>query len=97
MIDLPMLILLAQLQAPWCFQSVNSDPDCGYNSFQECRAGMGTLLFTCPNTGRRVQGLLSEEADDADENTYHMIECLACGQVHLIGPVTGRVLRPSED
>jgi len=59
---------------------------------------MGTLLFRCPNTGRSVQGWLAEGLSEEDENTYHTIECLACGQVHFVSPATGRVLRlPGED
>jgi hypothetical protein len=56
---------------------------------------MGALLFNCPNTGRSVQ---AEGISEEDENTYHAIECAACGQVHLVSPATRRVLRlPGQD
>jgi hypothetical protein len=58
---------------------------------------IGTFLFKCPNTTHSVQGWLDEGIYE-DENTYHTIECAACGQVHLVSPTTGRVLRrPGED
>jgi hypothetical protein len=57
---------------------------------------MGTLVFICPVTGRAVQGLVPEE-ETTDPDIYHTVDCLACGQVHLVNPITGRVLRPGEE
>ena len=57
---------------------------------------MPTMLFRCPNTGYRVQGWIAEEASDGDDNTYESLTCLACQQMHLVNPKTGRVLGVSE-
>ena len=57
---------------------------------------MRTLVFVCPITGHPVQSSLPEEAFK-DPDTYHRIECTACGRVHLVNPTTGRVLRRGEE
>ena len=57
---------------------------------------MGTLVFVCPITGRPVQGLVPDEETN-DPDAYHTVDCLACGQVHLVSPTTGRVLNPGEE
>jgi hypothetical protein len=49
------------------------------------------FIFRCPNTGRNVQGFLAEEIAK-DINTYNSITCLACRQLHLVNPTTGKVL-----
>jgi hypothetical protein len=59
--------------------------------------GHKKLRWLNPNTTRSVQGWLDEGISE-DENTYHTMECAACGQVHLVSPATGRVLRlPGDD
>ena len=50
------------------------------------------VLFDCPQTGQKVQGLLAEQVSAADETRYEPVSCLACSGVHFIEPVKGRVL-----
>jgi len=52
---------------------------------------MPPFLYRCPITGLRVQGLVAEDVPD-DVDTYESITCLACQQVHLVNPATGKVL-----
>jgi len=52
---------------------------------------MPPFLYRCPITGLRVQGLVAEDVPD-DVDTYESITCLACRQVHLVNPATGKVL-----
>ena len=58
---------------------------------------MGTpYIYRCPATGMRVQGFA--EPDEAPQNgriRFVSVECAACGQIHLVDPVTGRL--PSEE
>ena len=54
-----------------------------------------TFLYRCPNTRQTVQGWAADEVTDDDE--YQSIACLACAQVHLINPKTGKVLGVKED
>jgi hypothetical protein len=52
---MPILILLAQLQGLWCFQSLqSSDLDCRYNSSNECHASnVGRQGLCVPNPRRK--------------------------------------------
>jgi len=43
-----------------------------------------------------VQGFVAEEVFD-DPNTYESVTCLACRQVHLVNPPTGKVLGADEE
>ena len=52
---------------------------------------MPPFLYRCPNTGHRIQGYVAEELQD-DADTYELITCPVCGQVHLVNPATGKVL-----
>ena len=54
------------------------------------------FLYRCPNTGYRVQGFIAEDTSD-DSGTYHAVLCLACQQVHVVNPKTGRVLGGNDD
>ena len=46
-----------------------------------------------PNTGYRFQGFVAEDvSDNAAPEDYEAITCIACQQVHLVNPKTGRVL-----
>jgi hypothetical protein len=56
---------------------------------------MPPFLYRCPNTGQRVQGFVAEEMPDDD--TYEMVTCLACQQVHLVNPGTGKVLGQEDE
>jgi hypothetical protein len=51
---------------------------------------MPPFLYRCPTTGYRVQGFVAEEVSDSD--TYEALTCTACQRVHLVNPVTGKVL-----
>jgi hypothetical protein len=50
------------------------------------------ILFHCPRTGQRVQGLVAEEASGARPGDYESVSCIACSGVHFIDPHTGNVL-----
>jgi len=52
---------------------------------------MATRVFLCPNTGDRVQGWFADNGSDDSEN-YEAVTCLACRQVHMVNPRTGKVL-----
>jgi hypothetical protein len=50
------------------------------------------ILYRCPTTGLRVQGLFAEDAFGNECVTYESVTCLACNQMHLVNGSTGRVL-----
>lgn len=50
------------------------------------------VLFDCPVTGQKVQGLIAEETSAAPGTRYETVACLACSGVHLVDPVQGAVL-----
>jgi hypothetical protein len=52
---------------------------------------MATFLYRCPNTGLQVQGYTPEQISD-DDSPYETVTCLACQQVHLVRPGSGKVL-----
>jgi hypothetical protein len=52
---------------------------------------MAAFIYRCPKTRVRIQALAAEAiADDAD--TYQLVACVLCQQVHLVNPFTGKVL-----
>jgi hypothetical protein len=51
---------------------------------------MATFLYECPITKRRVQGWQPDQEIPAAPNTFVSLTCLACGQVHLVNPMTGK-------
>ena len=53
---------------------------------------MAPYLFRCPNTGLTVQGWVADEIDSRNGEAYEAVSCLACGQVHLVNPTTGKTL-----
>jgi len=55
------------------------------------------ILFDCPQTGQKVQGLLAEEACGSDEPRYRIVTCLACSGAHFVDPESGRVLGAPRD
>ncbi len=57
---------------------------------------MPPFLYRCPNIGRRVQGFVAEEVSD-DADTYESITCLACQQVHLVNPATGKIVGQEDE
>jgi len=61
---------------------------------------MTPFLFRCPATGRMVQAIHDDDPADRTDPprvSYIGIECLSCGDVHLVNPRTGRVLGHSQD
>lgn len=58
---------------------------------------MAAFLFRCPNTGLKVQGWVAEAPPAASDETYEAVTCTACVQVHLVNPVTGRVLGSDDE
>ncbi len=61
---------------------------------------MTPFLFRCPSTGRMVQALHDDDPADQTEppgESYVGIECLSCGDMHLVNPLTGRVLGHSHE
>jgi hypothetical protein len=57
---------------------------------------MAPFVFRCPTTGFRVQGFAPEQSSD-DPNTYEAVTCLACTQLHLVNPTTGKVLAEDDE
>jgi hypothetical protein len=54
---------------------------------------MATVVFRCPVTGFKVQGLVADDMmSDAAGFYYVSIECTACTRSHLVNPVNGKVL-----
>ena len=58
---------------------------------------MATFLFTCPTTSIRVQGWIADEVSEDGGDAYEPLTCLACRQVHMINPRTGKVLGADEE
>jgi hypothetical protein len=56
---------------------------------------MVAFLYRCPITGEQVQGWT--ELDCSDTNEYEIVHCLACQQIHLINPATGKVVGDEQD
>lgn len=52
------------------------------------------IIFSCPNTGDRVQGLLPADASEPLADELHSISCAACDGVHFINLRTGAVVNP---
>jgi hypothetical protein len=45
------------------------------------------FLYRCPVTGLNVQGMTSDdETSGGQEDRLEMVQCLACGGVHLVDP-----------
>ena len=57
---------------------------------------MPPFMYRCPNMGRRVQGFTAEQIVD-DANTYELVTCLMCQQVHLVNLATGKVLGEEDE
>jgi hypothetical protein len=57
---------------------------------------VAAILYRCPNTGFRVQGWFEDRSENGDE-TYETVACTACGQLHLVSPVTGKTLGTDEE
>jgi hypothetical protein len=64
-------------------------------SFIALRFGMPPFLYRCPATGMNVQGWSADEVDD--DETYLSMTCLACRQLHLVNPATGKTMGEDGD
>ena len=53
---------------------------------------MAPFLFRCPTTGSNVQGWIAEAVENDDSEKYEAVTCLACQQLHLVSPKTGKAL-----
>jgi hypothetical protein len=49
------------------------------------------IVFKCPQTGLNVQHRLTEAPEDGAE-IHVSVPCPACTRLHLINPVTGKLL-----
>ena len=56
---------------------------------------MATRVFLYPNTGDRVQAWFADNGSDSE--TYEAVTCLACRQVHMVNPKTGKLLGADEE
>jgi hypothetical protein len=50
------------------------------------------VLFHCPQTGHKVQGLIAVETSGTRPEDYETVSCIACSGVHFINAKTGMVL-----
>jgi hypothetical protein len=67
------------------------------SSLNRFKVSMATRVFLCPNTGQRVQGWFADDESENGGETYQTVNCLACGQVHMVNPKTGKVLGADEE
>ena len=59
---------------------------------------MATLIYRCPTTGMNVLGWFADEvAAKADEHVFVGTPCAACAQIHLVSPMTAKVLGDRDD
>lgn len=55
------------------------------------------FLYRCPCTGLNVQGWSADEPTERGDYSFEAVTCLACGQVHLVNPKTGKVIGEEEN
>ena len=61
-----------------------------------CHLMATTFLYRYPTTAQTVRGWSADGVTD-DDTSYQSVTCLACAQLHLINPKTGKVLGAKED
>ena len=44
-----------------------------------------------------VQGWIADDASAIEGQTHQAMTCLACRQIHLVNPATGKVLGADDD
>jgi hypothetical protein len=59
-------------------------------------SAMLPVRFRCPNTGLHVHEWMGDDAASEDEEVYHSLLCAACQGLHLVNPITGKVLGAEE-
>jgi hypothetical protein len=52
---------------------------------------MAVFIYRCPSTGLNVQGFVAE-APQQDSDTFEPVNCTLCARVHLVNPLTGKVV-----
>jgi len=58
---------------------------------------MPPLLYRCPRTGMHAQAWFEIDNDQDDAGlSVETVVCIACGQLHLVDPKTGRVIGISQ-
>jgi hypothetical protein len=50
-----------------------------------------------PVTGQNVQGYSESEEPPSGERRYESVHCLACQSVHVVNPITGKLLSEEVD
>lgn len=50
------------------------------------------VLFHCPQTGHKVQGLLADDPNAALDGHYEAVSCIACAGTHFINRQSGALL-----
>jgi len=58
---------------------------------------MASFVYRCPSTGLHVQGWSADEVSAEDPDMYEAVTCIACQKLHLVNPVTGKVLSGDKD
>jgi hypothetical protein len=58
---------------------------------------MPAFLYRCPIVGMKVQGWIADDPSEANTERFESLTCLACAQVHLVNPKTGKVLGEDND
>ena len=53
---------------------------------------MASVIYRCPATGLNVQGWIADAGPAREAETYCALRCIACRQMHLVNPSTGKVL-----
>jgi hypothetical protein len=57
---------------------------------------MAKLIFRCVDTGMNVQVWLPETEPTDRTDSYEVVTCPACGRIHLINQITGKMLSDKE-
>jgi hypothetical protein len=56
------------------------------------------FIFRCPTTGQNVQGYSErDEQPPSGQRQYEGVLCLACQQLHIVNPATGRLMSEEID
>jgi hypothetical protein len=67
---------------------------------------MTPFLYRCPVRGLRVQGWFADSPSETSREVFgepvsaevfEGVTCLACGQLHLVNPRTGKLAGESDD
>ncbi len=61
------------------------------------RKQINQFVYRCPITGLTVEGQIADDSSPKEVETYTAVTCMACRQVHLVIPKTGKVLWLEDD